>query len=374
MAEGDKNLEATPHRREQAREQGQVAKSQDLVAALVLLFAVILLMTLGKLIAEHFAEYSQTMLSTPLFLVSENEEMGGLQQSVMNECYKTIFSFMRPLSVFFLSLLAVAVLANLLQTGFLWLPEKLGFDFTRLDPIKGFGRIFSMQSVVRLLMGIVKIGICGVVAYYAVQSEIGTILNLTENDENQIASYLVWILLMIALKVAVALVIIAIIDFMYQKWKFEQDIRMSNEEMRQEFRNMLGDPQILGKRRQIQREIAMKQRGGVQGTSDADVVVANPTHISVAIKFDPSIMDVPIVVAKGADFLAQQIRKVALEHGIPIVENKPLARMLFQTVEIGQPVRDPKLYAALAEILAYAYRLSGRNIDAELKKLKRPAA
>ncbi|MDR1269426.1 MAG: EscU/YscU/HrcU family type III secretion system export apparatus switch protein [Planctomycetaceae bacterium] len=371
---GDKTHEATPRRREQAREQGQVAKSQDLAAALVLLFAIILLMTLGKQIAEHFANYSQTMLSDPLFLIPENAEKDGLNQSVMNEFYKMVLSFLQPVGIFFLSLLAVAVLANLAQIGFLWLPDKLGFDFTRLDPIKGFGRIFSMQSVMRLLMGIVKIVICALVAYYAVCGEIGTILNLTENDENQISNYLVQTLLMIALKVAVALVIIAILDYMYQKWKFEQDLRMSNEEMREEMKNMLGDPQVLGKRRQIQREMAMKQRGGVQGTSDADVVVTNPTHYAVALKFDPETMDVPIVVAKGADFLAQQIRKIALEHGIPIIEKKLLAQALFKTVEIGQPVRETEHLIALAEILAYAYRLSGRNIEEELRRLRQHAA
>ncbi|MDR0338416.1 MAG: EscU/YscU/HrcU family type III secretion system export apparatus switch protein [Planctomycetaceae bacterium] len=371
---GDKTHEATPRRREQAREQGQVAKSQDLAAALVLLFAIILLMTLGKQIAEHFANYSRVMLSDPLFLIPENTDKDGLNQSVMNEFYKTVLSFMRPVGLFFLLLLLVAVLANLAQIGFLWLPDKLGFDMTRLDPIKGFGRIFSMQSVMRLLMGIIKITICALVAYYAVRGEIGTILNLTENDENQISAYLVWTLLMIALKVAVALVIIAILDYMYQKWKFEQDLRMSQEEMREEMKNMLGDPQVLGKRRQIQREMAMKQRGGVQGTSDADVVVTNPTHYAVALKFDPETMDVPIVVAKGADFLAQQIRKIALEHGIPIIEKKLLAQALFKTVEIGQPVRETEHLIALAEILAYAYRLSGRNIEDELRRLRHHAA
>jgi flagellar biosynthetic protein FlhB len=371
---GDKTHEPTPRRREQAREQGQVARSQDLAAALVLLFAVILLMTLGKQIAEHFIRYSQIMLSDPLFLIPENTTINGLNQSVMNEFYKMVLSFLEPLSFFGLALLAVAILANLAQIGFLWLPDKLGFDFTRLDPIKGFGRIFSMQSVMRLIMGIVKITICALVAYYAVRKEIGTILNLTGNDENQISAYLAEILLMIALKVAVALVIIAILDYMYQKWKFEQDLRMSNEEMREEMKNMLGDPQVLGKRRQIQREMAMKQRGGVQGTSDADVVVTNPTHYAVALKFDPETMDVPIVVAKGADFLAQQIRKMALEHGIPIIEKKLLAQALFKTVEIGQPVRDTDHLIALAEILAYAYRISGRNIEEELRRLQHHAA
>jgi len=377
MAEdgGEKSHDPTPRRREQAREKGQVARSQDLAAALILFFAIVLLMTLGKVIAERFMEYSSFMLREPLFLVPENAFNNGLFDSVVNQVFQTVFTFLGPLSLFFLALLLVAVLANFAQVGFLWLPDKLGFDITRLDPIKGFGRIFSMQSVMRLVMGLCKIGICAIVAYYAVKNDIGTIINQTANEERQIMSYLVGLLLMVALKVAVALVILAILDYMYQKWKYEQDLRMSTEEMREEIKNMLGDPQIISKRRQIQREMATKQRSGdVRGTPEADVVVSNPTHISVALKFDPETMEVPVVVAKGAGFLAQQIRKIALEHGIPIIERKPLAQALFKTVEIGRPVLDTEHLIALAEIMAYAYRLSGRDIEKELKKLRLHAA
>ncbi len=360
---GDKSHDATPRRREQAREQGQVAKSQDLAAALVLLFAVILLMTLGKTVVDDFHEYAQGMLVEPQLLIPETANANGLYQHVQSLFHESVLKFMKPMSLFFLALLLVAVLANLAQSGFLWLPDKLGFDITRLDPIKGFGRIFSMQSVMRLVMGICKIAVCAVVAYYAVLGDIGQILNLTANDERQIASYLVWILLMIALKVAVALVIIAILDFMYQKWKFEQDLKMSTEELKEEMKNMLGDPQIIGKRRQMQRELATKQRqGSVLGTPDADVVVTNPTHLSVALKFDPKTMSVPVVVAKGADFLAIQIRKIAKEHDIPIIEKKPLAQALYKSFEIGQAVNDDSLYKDMAEVLSYAYRISRRKV------------
>lgn len=368
---GEKSHDPTPRRREEAREKGQVAKSQDLAAALVLLFAIILLMTLGRQIVDLFRRYSEAMFREPMFLTTDIAEYGGLFDTVMSKLHATVFSFMEPLSLFFIALMLIAIFANLAQIGFLWLPDKLGFDLTRLDPIKGFGRIFSMQSVMRLLMGIVKIVICGAVAYYAVKNDIGAILNLTSSEEKQIASYLVWTLLIIALKVAVALVIIAILDYMYQKWKFEQDLRMSTEEIREEIKNMMGDPQIISKRRQLQREMAMKQRpGSVQGTSDADVVVTNPTHYAVALKFDPKTMEVPIVVAKGSGFLAKQIRKIALENNIPIVEKKALAQALFKTVEIGQPVLNNDHLVALAEILAYAYRLSGRNIEEELRRLR----
>jgi flagellar biosynthetic protein FlhB len=372
MAEegGEKTHEPTPRRLEQAREKGQVAKSQDLAAALVLLFALILLMTLGRQITADLLDYSREMLLDPMLLVPENQERPGLEQSVQSLFHETVIRFMKPLSLFFLLLALIAILANIAQIGFLWLPDKLGFDMTRLDPIKGFGRIFSLQSVMRLAMGILKIVICAVVAWYAVEGSIGEILHLTENDENQIASFLVWTLLVIAIKVAVALVIIALIDFMYQRWKHMQDMRMSTEEMREEMKNMIGDPQIIAKRRQIQREMAMKQR--VQGTPDADVVVTNPTHFAVAIKFDARTMDGPVIVAKGADFLAFQIRKIAAEHRIPVVERKPLARALFATVEIGEAITlNVEHMKTLVEVLKYAYRLTGRDFDSEVNYRQR---
>jgi flagellar biosynthetic protein FlhB len=277
---------------------------------------------------------------------------------------------MKRLAIFFFLLMLTAVAANILQIGFLWLPDKLGFDITRLDPIKGFGRIFSMQSVVRFLMGIVKILICAAVAWFAVEGSINQILLLSENDTNQIASYLVWILLIIALKVAAALVIIALLDLMYQRWKHMQDLKMTDQEIRDEIKNMIGDPQILQKRKQIQQEMARQQRA--QGTQEADVVVTNPTHYSVAIKFDARTMDGPVIVAKGADFMAFQIRKIAAEHQIPVVERKLLARTLYESVEIGKPITlVPEQMQTLTEVLVYAYGLVGRDFFGEYDNRQR---
>ena len=362
MAEenGDKKHDATPNRLREAREKGQVAKSQDLAASLVLLLAIILLMTLGKLIATELYEYTQSMLLDPTHLITENQEPDALKQSVLGLFHETVIRFMKPLSIFFVLLLVTAVCANLAQIGFLWLPDKAKIDFTHLDPIKGFKRIFSMQSVVRLLLGIVKIIICAAVAWFAVVNSIGEILHSSENETNQIASFLVWMLLMVALKVAVALVIISLLDLMYQRWKHAQDLKMTDQEIRDEFKQYDGDPQIKSKRRQIQQEMAKKQR--VQGTQDADVVVTNPTHFAVALKFDAQTMSSPMVVAKGADHLAFQIRKIAGEHGIPVIERKALARTLFDKVEIGQFVHmmAPECIQTLAEVMVAAYRLTGR--------------
>ncbi|MDR1484122.1 MAG: EscU/YscU/HrcU family type III secretion system export apparatus switch protein [Planctomycetaceae bacterium] len=371
-ANGDKKHDPTPHRREEAVKNGQVAKSQDLAAALVLLCAIIMLMIFGKVIAELFMQYSGSMLGQQILFLPENAEY-GLFNTTMSIWIKTVLDFMRPMGIFFASLLLVAIIANFMQIGFLWLPDKLGFDITRLDPIKGFGRIFSMQSVIRLLLGICKVVICGIVAFYAVYGEINTILEMTWNEDKQISSYMLWTLLMIALKVAIVLVILAIIDYMYQKWKYEQDLRMTDQEMREEVKQMIGDPQLVAKRRQIQRDMAMKQRN-IQGTTDADVVISNPTHIAIAIKYDPQTMNVPFVVAKGVDLFAQIIRRTALEHGIPIVENKMLARLLNETVDVGKPIyfEREEDYSTLAKILAYAYRITGRT--EEIKKAEVNAA
>ncbi|MDR0521593.1 MAG: EscU/YscU/HrcU family type III secretion system export apparatus switch protein [Planctomycetaceae bacterium] len=364
---GEKTHEPTPRRLEQAREQGQVAKSQDLAAAVVLLIAVVLLMTLGKQIAADIAEYSREILLDPSLLLpaavpDEGEEPDNLRQNVQSLFHETVIRFMKPLSLFFILLAVIAIAANIGQIGFLWLPDKLAFDITRLDPVKGFGRIFSLQSVMRLVMGILKIVICAVVAWYAVEGSLHEIMGLTGNEENQIAAFLAWTLLLISLKVAAALVVLALIDLMYQRWKHMQDMRMTTEEMREEMKNMIGNPEIMAKRRQIQREMAMKQR--VQGTPDADVVVTNPTHYAVAVKFDPRTMELPVVVAKGADYLAFQIRKIAAEHGIPVIERKTLARALFANVEIGSQVSlENGQMTMLAEVLATAYRLTKRYAD-----------
>jgi len=357
---GEKSFEATPHRREQARKEGQVARSQDLAGALVLLAAIVLLMSLGRQVADLFANFTRYSLREPMFIIDENTENGGLFNAVIAHYFSTTIRFLKPLSLFFGSLFLIAVGANIAQIGFLWLPEKLAFNPSHLDPIKGFGRIFSMQSVIRLVMGVLKIVICAVVAYYALRGEVGTILGLTELEEQQICSYLANTLLWIAVKIAVALVLLALLDYIYQKWKYEQDLRMTVEEMREEMKNTMGDPQILGKRKQIQRELAQKQRA-VQGASDADVVVTNPTHLAIALKFDPETMDVPVVVAKGAGYLAEAIRQIALRHGIPIMEKKPLAQSLYKAVDIGQPIHEEH-YRAVGEILRYVFRLQGRKI------------
>jgi len=367
---GDKKHDPTPWRLEKAREEGNVAKSTDLASAIILLLAIVLLFTMGKQVVDLLFEYSHTLLVDPILLIPEHQDPDALKQSVYSLFFETVIRFMKPMSIFFAFLLVTAVLANIFQIGFLWLPNKL-FDINRINPIKGFGNIFSMQSVVRFLMGIVKIVICAIVAWYAVESSIGEILNMPEKETGQIAAFLVWTLLMIALKVAVALVIIALIDLMYQRFQHMQKLRMTDQEMRDEVKNMMGDPQLIGKRRQFHRELINRQQ--VQGTEDADVVVTNPTHFSVAIKFDARTMDEPVVVAKGADLLAFQIRNLAAEHNIPVLRRPMLARTLFSSVEIGMPINmiSREHMLTLIEVIRLAYSLTGRDLHREMDHRER---
>ena len=353
MAEqsGDKSHEPTERRRTKAREEGQVARSQDLASSVVLLVSIILLMTMGKQIVDVLVQYGRHTLGEEAWLV-------GDANTIYSYMFHTTLLFMRPLAIFMLILVAAAILVNYLQVGWIFLPNKLAPDFKKIDPLKGFARMFSLQSLMRLIFGLLKIAICAGVAWYALRNELTTILKLVDVSEGESMAYILQLLLSVALKVAVCLVILAILDFAYQKWKHEQDLKMTTQEMRDEMKEMMGDPQLVSKRRQIQREMAQQRMS--QAVPQADVVVTNPTHLAVALKYDPDTMPAPIVVAKGAGVIAKRIRQLALEHGVPIVERKPLAQALFRYVEINQQIPGEH-FAAVAEILAYVYRLKNKT-------------
>jgi len=257
------------------------------------------------------------------------------------------------------AVLLAAVAVNVLQVGFLFLPAKLALDITRLDPIKGLGRLVSLQSVMRLAFGVFKIAVIAAVALASLYSQRELILGLTALAIPQAAYYVVHILLWTSIKIAIALFILALLDYAFQKWKHEQDLRMTTQEAREEMKNLEGNPLVLARRRQVQRELAKQRLEGA--VPKADVVVTNPTELAVAIQYDPATMAAPVVVAKGAGVLAQRIRQLALEKGIPVVERKPLAQALYRQVEINQPVPEDKS-AAVAEVLAYVYQLKGKAI------------
>ncbi len=351
--EGDKSQEPTPHRRQKAREEGQVAKSQDLGSATILLIGLLVLMALGGRLIEFLGAFTTQQLGAVPNLSIDAE-------GAVNAFHGVVAPLSRHLLPIMGALLLAAVAVNVFQVGFLFLPAKLAPDLTRLDPIKGVGRLVSLRNVVRLLFGIFKIAVIASVAYASLYGERDVILGLTGRTVPQAAYYLVHILLWTSIKIAVALLILALLDFAFQKWKHEQDLRMTPQEVREEMKNLEGNPVVLARRRQVQRELAKQRLEGA--VPKADVVVTNPTELAVAIQYEPATMAAPVVVAKGAGVLARRIRQLALQQGIPLVERKPLARALYREVDINQPVPEDK-YAAVAEVLAYVYQLKGKTIS-----------
>ena len=350
--DAEKSQEPTPHRRQQAREQGQVAKSQDLGSAVLLILGLVCLMMLGGGLIDFLVGYSRRQLGGEAWLSAE-------PGFAVTEWNRTISDLTRTVLPIFGVLLLGAVGVNLLQIGFLFLPEKLAPDITRLDPIKGIRRLFSLTNAVRLAFSIFKILVIAAVAFVSLYQQRDTILGLTALAVPEIAQYMVQILLWTAAKIGLALLILALLDYAFQRWKYEQDLRMTPQEVREEMKNLEGNPQIAAQRRQVQRQLAMSRLS--DAVPKADVVITNPTELAIAVQYEPETMAAPIVVAKGAGVLAARIRRLALEHGIPIVEKKPLARALYREVDVNQPIPEDK-YAAVAEVLAYVYQLQGKEI------------
>ena len=349
--DGDKSQDATPHRRQKAREEGQVAKSQDLGSAVLLLAGTMILLTAGRSVSAFVAEYSRRLLGGDAWI--QADEMFAV--SVWNG---TVVGLAGELLPVFGLMLVAAIVVNLAQVGFLFLPKKVQLDISKLDPLKGAKRLFSMQSVARLVFGLFKVLVVACVAYFSLYSEKETILGLAALSVGEVTAYICQILIWTTVKIGVALLILAILDYSFQRWKHEQDLKMTQQEVREEMRNLEGDPHTAARRKAVQRQLAMDRLS--DAVPNADVVVTNPTELAIAIQYNPEEMEAPIVVAKGAGVLAQRIRRLALENGIPIVEKKPLAQALYREVEVGKPVPHAR-YAAVAEVLAYVYQLQGRG-------------
>jgi flagellar biosynthetic protein FlhB len=259
------------------------------------------------------------------------------------------------LGLFFLAGVAV----HLGQTGFLFVPEKLGFDLQRINPLQNYKRIFSLTSVVHLALGLLKIMLIATVAAWSLWGERGRLMNLADLSTAEIGQYLFHVTLWTSLKIGCSLLLLALFDYGYQYWKHEQDLRMSTQEMREEMKSQQGDPQVAQRRKAVQRQLMLNRLGSSVPT--ADVVITNPTELAIALKYDSETMAAPVVIAKGAGVLAQRIRRLALESNVPIVERKELARALYKNVDLNQPVPSEQ-YAAVAEVVRYVYQLQGKSL------------
>ena len=349
---GEKKHEATPYRRQKAREQGQFAKSQDLGSALLLLIAVATLWWMGPGIGNSLARIMSACLTQDRYWDMSQRAAAGLVANSLMHC-------LWALAPLFLGVCLMALVNGWGQGGLVFMPEKLAFDITRLSPLKGLKRLFDLPNAVRIGFGVVKILLVSAVIGLGLWSQWDSIQGAHALTVGEIAG-LVWnTILRMCLHVALLLMLLAILDYAFQWWKHEQDIRMTDEELREEIKMMNGDPQLVARRRAVQRQLVMNRMHSA--VPSADVVITNPTELAIAIKFDAQTMPAPVVVAKGAGHVAARIRKIALDAGIPVVERKPLAQALFQSVEIGGLVPTEQ-YAAVAEVLRYVYQLQGKKL------------
>lgn len=345
----EKTEPATPRKRQEARERGQVARSQDLSSAVILLAAILSFEFFGS-------AYVGGLVAGAVDLLENLAHIDGDRQDLAATYGRAGVAALMGMIPFLILVLIAAVAVNLFQVGFTLSGESLVPKFEKMNPIEGMKRFFSMRSFMRLLLGLLKLTAVGVVIFLTIWMERERLLSLIGVEFNEIVVYGVDLTLTVSLRAVLVLLILAILEYGYQKWQYEQDLRMSKREVKEEFKRLEGDPKIKERRRTVQRQLAMARM--MQQMPKATVVITNPTHVAVALEYRPKEMEAPVVIAKGAELLARRIREAALEHGVPIVERAELARALYKSADVGQSV-PYDLYQAVAEVLAFVYRLKG---------------
>lgn len=340
----------TSRRRRKAREEGKVAKSMELNSAAILCLGFLSLYMMGPYLARqamHVMSYS--MANAPQIAVADPTFI-----RTFGEFMTKFFIILGPL---FVLMTLVAFGVNVAQVGFKITPKALELKLDKLNPVNGLKRLVSLRSLVQLVRDSVKLFIVGFVAYKSIAGEFESFFLLPDMSVVQLAAVMGKLSLTLVLKIGGVILVIAVLDYMYQRYEFEKSIKMSKQDLRDEYKDTEGSPQLKARVRQMQREVARNRM--MQAVPTADVVVTNPTEIAVALKYNPSEMDAPFVVAMGERLIAQRIKEIAREHGIPVIEDKPLARALFKMCDIGQVI-PANLYKAVAELLAYVYRIKAK--------------
>ncbi len=348
----EKTEQATPKKKDDARKKGNIAKSRELSSVTIL--------TAGTLFM-FFNAKSMTMslgnnIRKSIQQIPEIMSYDGFSSSLIKGVITEFLIFLTPIMIL---LMVVSILTNLLQTGIIFSVEPLTPKASKIDPIKGLEKVFSKRALVELAKSIIKIVIIGWVAYSVFKKDMTQMIPLIYRENAQIFLLLGELSFRLMVKCCCVILVLAILDFIYQKWEYQQNLKMTKQEVKDEFRQSEGDPLIKSRIRSIQREMARRRM--MEEVPKADVIITNPTHLSIALKYKPEEgMRAPVVVAKGANNIAFKIREIALKFNIPLMENKPLAQNLYK-LELGSEI-PPQLYQAVAEILAYVYGLKKRKI------------
>lgn len=350
-SDAEKTEEPSQHRIDEMRRKGEVASSKDLSAILVLAACMLTLSLSLIFIYEVLSEYIEWLYSLKLELAFTEK----VRQQIAE---KSMIAGLKCVAPVFISALCVGVFSNIMQVGFLFAPEVLSFKPERINPLDGFKRIFSMKAIMEALKAVFKFVIVIAIVYSFLKADLTRYGGFLQMDITQSFIYGKTMLMKLGFAILLGLFVVAVMDFAYEKYTYRKKSMLTKEEAKREHKEQEGNPEIKAKIRAIQREMARKRM--MTKIPTADVIVTNPTHISVAIKYDSQNMVSPEVVAKGADHMAMKIREIAKEHNIPIVENVQLARTMYKTIKVGHPV-PRTLYKAVAEVLAFVYKLKKKR-------------
>jgi flagellar biosynthesis protein FlhB len=349
MADPGRTETATPKRREEARERGQVARSIEVNSVLVLLAA---------LLAFRYAgPYMMDSMGRLTAFAYQNMNMGFGMENIYSTGIFYMLQIFGILVPILATVLLVGLLANYLQVGVMFSLKPLIPKFSNISPIGGFQKLFSRRSLIEFVKSIFKLLVIGWIGYQGVKSALPDLVPAMDMQGSEALKFVGALTMKILNRIILALVVLAILDFFYQRWEYEESLKMTKQEVRDEYRQSEGDPMIKARIRQIQREMARRRM--FESIPKADVVITNPTHVAVALQYKDG-MSAPVVLAKGERVIAERIKEMAKKHFVPIVENPPLARALLKQCPVGAPI-SPDLFEAVAEVLAFVYRMNKKG-------------
>jgi flagellar biosynthetic protein FlhB len=346
-SDDEKTEEPSQYRIDESRKKGEVAVSKELSSVILLSGSLLTLIICGVFVYEQFTDYIDWLYRLDFKQIYTAEKFGDVIS-------QTAWTLVKCVGPFFGASACLGFLSTFVQIGFLYSPEILEAKFERLNPIQGFQRLFSKKAIVEAIKGVFKFTVIIAITYNVMKNNIGSFLGFLHADAGQSLTFGKYLMVKLGFSILLGLGVIALFDFAWEKWSYHKKMMMTKQEAKQESKEKDGNPEIKNRIRSIQRQMATKRM--MNDVKKADVIVTNPTHISVALKYDGNAMVAPSVLAKGADHLALRIREIAKENDIPIVENIMLARTLYKTVKVGHGV-PRTLYKAVAEILAFVYKL-----------------
>ena len=346
---GEKTEPATPKKRQEMRQKGQIPRSKELVTAIVLLISFWSMRLLSPYIVKDLIAGMRIFLSFPKDIDSR-----FTNENIMQIFLQCLFIILKVLAPILIIIALVVIIVNYLQVGAVFTVKPLMPNINKLNPVEGFKRLFSKSTFVELLKSILKIGIIGYVVYDYLMDNYSVLPELLNMNMERSTVFIGNTIINVGIRAAVVLLVLSVFDYGFQIWNYEKDIRMSKQEIKDEYKLTEGNPQIKSKIKERQRQLSLRRM--MAEVPHADVIITNPTHFAVAVKYDAAASDAPMVIAKGKDLIAQKIKDTAKENNVTIVENKPLAQTLYKSVEVGEKIPG-ELYKAVAEVLAFVYSL-----------------